>query len=336
MVRSLRSHAPFVAFGLSLTVVYGVALTLVSRLASLDRPDLIAGALTVDLTLLVPLLYYLLLVRWRGWPLPTVLPVFLASVALAHGLIPDSRHHVLDLMDFGIAAAEIALVGILVHKVIALRRAYRERTSTGLDVYSGLREGARPLLGPVAGTALAYEVAVFYYLLFGWRRAGEPGPSSFTCHRKIAYGAVVIAVMMAGTVELVAVHLLVSLWSPLVAWILTGISAYALLWVIGDSHAIRLRPIELSASTLHIRLGLRWTMDVPLDSIVKVGTIDRALPRRTPAYLKAVLLGAPNTRIELSAPAEALGPYGLTRRVTTIDLQLDEPAGLRAALKKNS
>jgi hypothetical protein len=322
-------------FGLRLAAIYGVALAIVSRMAELERSELIAGALTMDLTLLVPLLYYLLLVRWRGWPLVTVLPVFIGSVLLAGRLIPDGHHRVLDFVEYGAVAAEVVLVGILAHKTIQLRRAYREQAA-GDDVYAGLRESAESVLGLVAGNLLAYEMAVFYYLLFGWRRAPKDQPLSFTYHRSSAYLAIVAAVLLVAVAELGGMHLLISLWSPTVAWIVSAISVYALLWLIGDAHAIRLRPIRLSETMLHIRVGLRSTIDVPLASIDGIGApADGTLSRRTPGYLKSVLLGAPNLRIELSSRVDALGPYGLTMQAKTIDLRVDDPKRLETEVRKS-
>jgi hypothetical protein len=323
------------AFGLSLAAIYGMALAIVSRMAELERSELIAGALTMDLTLLVPLLYYLLMVRWRGWPLVTVLPVFIGSVLLAGRLIPDGHHRVLDLVEYGVVAAEVVLVGILAHKTIQLRRAYRERAG-GDDVYAGLRESAESVLGPVVGNLMAYEMAVFYYLLTGWRRAPKGQSLSFTYHHSSAYLAIVAAVMLVAVAELGGMHLLISLWSPTVAWIVSAISVYAMLWLIGDAHAIRLRPIRLSKTMLHIRVGLRSTIDVPLESIDGIGApADGALPRRTPGYLKSVLLGAPNLRIELNSRVDALGPYGLTMHAKTIDLRVDDPKRLEAEVRKS-
>jgi hypothetical protein len=325
-----------VAFGLSLAVVYGVALVVVPRMAQFERSELIAGALTLGLTLLVPLLYYLLLVRGRGWPVVTVLPVFIGSVLLAGRLIPDAHHRVLDLVEYGVVAAEVALGAILAHKTIQLRRAYRE-LAPGDDVYAGLRESAESVLGLIAGNLLAYEMAVFYYLLFGWRRAPKDQPLSFTYHRSSAYLAIVAVVMLVVVAELGGMHLLISLWNPTVAWIVSAISVYAMLWLIGDSHAIRLRPIRLSETMLHIRVGLRSTIDIPLASIDGIGApADLTLSRRTPGYLKSVLLGAPNLRIELSTPVDALGPYGLTLQAKTIDLRVDDPKGLEAEVRKST
>lgn len=326
MIRSVSLRSPVVSFALALAAVYGAALAVVSRLAQLPDPALIAGALTVDLTVVVPLLYYMLLARRRGWPAVTTLPVFLASIGLAHALIPSAQEHVLRPLGVAAAAAEIVLAGVVVHKVYRLRRAYEERKAGGFDVVSALRDSASRVLGKVAGGALAYELAVFHYASAGWRRTPPESDRSFSYHRSTGYTALAWAIGMVLVVETAAVHALVRLWSPLVAWILTGLSVYAAIWWIGDTQAVRLRPIEVDGSTLKLRLGLRWTIDVPVAEIERVGAPSGgAPPDRESGYLKAVLVGEPNRRVELASEQAAVGPYGLTKKVKVLDLRLDEP-----------
>ena len=204
--------------------------------------------------------------------------------------------------------------------------------ASGMDVYDSLRESARSILGSVAGGVLAYEAAVLYYAMAGWRKSPEPDARSFSVYRTVGYTAFLIAMMMAVVVETVAVHLLVRHWSPVTAWILTGLSLYATVWLIGDFHAVRLRPVQISGDGLHLRLGLRWTISIPIASISEVVTPAHGAPVKRPDYLKAVLIGAPNRRIELTEPACASGLYGLRRQVTTIDLQIDDPTRFDAAL----
>ena len=91
------------------------------------------------------------------------------------------------------------------------------------------------------------------------------------------------------------------------------------------------RPIRVTRDRLELRFGLRWTASVPLDAVRSVGAPDDAA-RRGRDRLKAVLLGRPDRRIELSRPVEAVGLYGIVRGVTTIDLQLDDPERLDALL----
>jgi len=321
-----------VAFGSSLAVIYAVALGIVSRLGQLEDPDVIAGALTLDLTLLVSFLYYLLLVRVRGWPVISVLPVFLVSVLIAGRLIPETQHQVLDLVSYGAVLAELALLAVIAYKALQLRRGFRERAASGMDIYESLRESARPVVGSVAGGVLAYETAVLYYAAVGWTRSPETGDRSFSVHRGVGYIALMTAAMIALVVETTAVHLLLRLWSPVAAWVLTGISLYTLVWLLGDLHAVRLRPLQICDETLHLRLGLRWTASIPLESIRAVQDPQDAEQSRGREHLKAVLAGAPNRRIRLTGPIRAVGLYGLTRQVTTIDLHIDDPADFDAAL----
>ena len=335
MTRATTSRLPLLLFALSLTAIYGAALAIASRLTQLERADLIAGALTFDLTLLVPLLYYLLLVRWRGLPAVTVVPVFLVCAGLASVLIPETHHQMLDLVYYAAGLAELSVIVFIVYKLVQLRRAYRQRAAAGLDVPTALRESASSILGPVAGNALAYELALFYFAVAGWRRSPQSPPeSSFGYHRASAYVPFAIGILIAVVIETVAVHALVRLWSPVTAWIFTAISIYSAVWVVGDTQAVRLRPIVVADGTLRLRLGLRWSADIPVTEIESVNAITALLPRKTPEYLKAVLLGAPNRRLRLRVPVCALGPYGFPRQVSTLDLQLDEPERFDTALKQ--
>jgi hypothetical protein len=201
-----------------------------------------------------------------------------------------------------------------------------------MDIYERLRESARPVVGSVAGGVLAYEIAVLYYATVGWTRSPETGDRSFSVHRNVGYIALMSAAMIALVVETAAAHLLLRLWSPMAAWVLTGISLYTLVWLLGDLHAVRLRPMQIDDETLRLRVGLRWTASIPLDSIRLVQDPQSAEQSRGREFLKAVLVGAPNRRISLAEPIRAVGLYGLSREVTTIDLHIDDPARFDAAL----
>jgi len=72
---------------------------------------------------------------------------------------------------------------------------------------------------------------------------------------------------MAILVETVAVHMLVRQASPISAWILTGLSCYALLWLVGDFRALRSRLTVVAGGSLRFRMGLRWELDVSLSDI---------------------------------------------------------------------
>lgn len=76
--------------------VYTAALALAGRLPSLDRADLLAGGLTVDMVIVVPAAFYFLVVRRRGLSILTLSrpmlaegPYGLRRTVRALGIEPD-------------------------------------------------------------------------------------------------------------------------------------------------------------------------------------------------------------------------------------------------------
>jgi hypothetical protein len=173
-----------------------------------------------------------------------------------------------------------------------------------------------------------------YYALCSWQRQEAGGCASFSYHRESGYGAVVAALVMVCGIEAVVVHLLVALWSATAAWLLTALGVYTVVWLLGDYQAARLRALVVGEDALYVRLGLRWSLRVPYDQIVRVVPPGREeLGRRTPGYLHAVLLVAPQVVLELGGPMRARGPYGVGKEVTRVGIAVDDLEGLHAALR---
>ncbi|HMB92866.1 MAG TPA: hypothetical protein VKP65_18595, partial [Rhodothermales bacterium] len=155
-----------------------------------------------------------------------------------------------------------------------------------------------------------------------------------TYHRRSGYGPVVTAILVAMGIELIALHLLLHLWSPAAAWIMTTLSVYGIVWIVGDLQAVRHRPIRIEEDALLVRIGLRWTVRVPFSQIEAVYPAGKKLPARTtPGYLEAILLGKPTYLVVCKEPVVAQGLYGIQKRVTTIGFALDDTPAFEATLK---
>ena len=70
-VRQSTSPLWFVA---PLLIVYAAAFFIVEILPRVSAPGALAAGLTVDLVILVPGLYYAVLIRGRSWPAITLAP----------------------------------------------------------------------------------------------------------------------------------------------------------------------------------------------------------------------------------------------------------------------
>jgi hypothetical protein len=163
-----------------------------------------------------------------------------------------------------------------------------------------------------------------YYALFSWRSEREvpSDAKAFTAHKRAGWGAFFAALLMIVVVEAIATHLLVSHWSNTVAWILSALAAYSVIWLIGDYRALVLRPIVLSSRILWIRLGMRWQAAVPLSNIKRLrpyASSDAALP----GFRRMTVLGDPRWVLELQEPAELEGLFGIRRRASTLGIAVD-------------
>jgi hypothetical protein len=291
------------------------------------------SAVTIDLTLIVPALYWFLLVRGRGWPVVTVLPVFLGSFLFASLILPPDRQATLHLIKYLAVAAELGLIGVLIHRTV--RAVSHARGLAGRDMLDRVRAAVRGIM-PYGRAAdlVASEVAVIAYALLSWRMAPIRNGNAFTYHRKSGYGALVGALLLAIAVEIIPVHVLLSQWSGGVAWIASGLAVYGGIWLVGDLRAMQLRPITIEEDRLVVRFGLRWSMSVPLDRIEAVRFLGRSVVRDS-VDLRVVLPGEQRLSIQLASHVDAVGFYGLRRRVRSCELGVDDPAGLRAILESH-
>jgi hypothetical protein len=318
-----------VAFALMTAVIYVLAISLMASLPQLRHPDLVATAVMLDLTIVVPLLFIVMIRRQRRWA--GVVPVFLVSLMGAALVLLASSRAALPVLRLLALPAELAIVVLVVWRV---RRGLSDLGSDG-DVVARLdRAFAAAVPYPRLAPLLAYEMSVLYYGLFSWRDRPADGPGqAFAYHRAGSYGALVFALLIVSACEIGGMHVVVSRASHAVAWLLTAIGLYGVVWILGDFQAARLRPLLVSPDGLRVRLGLRWSLTIPRKEIAAIAPAPKPpLSKRAPGHLHVALLTSPQWQITLSRPLVAQGPYGITKRVTTVAVAADDRRGLRQSL----
>jgi hypothetical protein len=314
-------------FAGAIAVVYAVAISLSGRLASIDGADLLAIGLTLDLVLVVPALWYLLVVRRLGWPWISVAPVAILSVVAAGQVIPAPHRGALTIAEWMLIPLELAVLGFIGWKAVRAARRMRSLAAGSTDMLATIRSATREVIpARRAAEIAASEVAMFHYGLAAWGRPAPTAPDEFTVHEKSAYGSVIAGLMLLTAMELFPVHLLLSRWSPLAAWTLTALSLYGALWLLADWRATRLRTIRLSAAGLHLRAGLRWDILIPLERVRSIERFSAA--DADPKPLKLTAFGDPDLLVTTDRPVEALGLYGFTRRTDRFAVAVDAPARL--------
>lgn len=130
------------------------------------------------------------------------------------------------------------------------------------------------------------------------------------------------------------VHLLVGLWSPTSAWILFGVSAPALLYLLGLINSIRTLPILVADKGVLVRGGLLIEQFIPIDQVKDVtGSFDNNVIKSR-HVLKATLMAHPNLLIELNTPRTVSKPFGRRLEITGIGIRPDDPVAFAEEVRQ--
>ncbi|HSP35895.1 MAG TPA: hypothetical protein VLU46_16400 [Thermoanaerobaculia bacterium] len=298
---ALRKPVPLFSIGAATIAIACVAITRTHAFA--QHPDVLAWSVTFDLTLTIPLLYYLFVVRTGAARAITIAPVFAIGAAVAAISLPRGDQQFLHELRFLVVPVEIVTIVLVVQR---------------------LRRGESPNHPALA--FVATELAILRYAFAGWhRRADVPeGAQPFTVHERSGWGSVVFAFVVIIAAESIAAHLLIQMWSAKAAWLMTAFDIYGALWLLGDYNALRLRPSFLAGDTLHVRYGLRWSVSVPLDRIASCDPIREEAEWKRPGVLKVAMLDAPRFLVRLREPVVAHGIAGLRKTIDAIAVLPDD------------
>jgi hypothetical protein len=282
----------------ALTVVALCAVILRSRLFA-TNPDLAAFGVTFDLTITIPLLYWFFVVRGgKASPL-SIVPVFIGGTLLAALLVPRAYQQFLSQLKWiAVPAAEVVLL-------VAVARSKTMRGRLFEVVQS--------------------EASMFRYAFLGWReQPAEVEGHAFTVHERSGWSTILACIIVLIVAEGLGMHLLLSRWSTIAAWAWTGFDLWAIVWLLGDYQALRLRRSSIDAEALHLRYGVRWSVSVPLAKIVSVEEVRAESDWKRKDVLKVAMLEEPRWLVTFDEPVVVKGLAGLRKTVRALALLPDD------------
>jgi hypothetical protein len=315
--------------------VYAAAFYVRSILATVDAPEVVAGALVVDLVVLVPAAYYFLVVRRFGLPVISVAGVFVLSLIAATQIIPSEQQRILTPLEIIAGVAEVSILSFIAWKAVYGVRRFRAAAAEQHDgdAFEAIRGAARRVVDSErVADALAYEIAIMCYGLGSWRQRLVAGAGHYTSYKRNSYGSTLFGIGVLLVVELIAVHLIVQhYWSATGAWILSILSVYAGIWLLSDWQAQRLRPTVITTDALVLRAGVRWEVTIPLARIQSFRRVS-AIEDKPRGALNLVAFGDALFEVTTNAPVEAQGVYGIRKPTTCVWFTIDDPTDFQEKL----
>lgn len=219
-------------------------------------------------------------------------------------------------------------VAIAVREILHLARLFKRAKTQSVDPLEWLHAITHYLVRKeLPARMMAAELGVWYYALISWRKkpSVEADDKAYSYHNAGGYMSVMLGLGLAFPVEIVAVHMLLSQWSATVAIVVTLLSVYAAVWLVGDARARALRPVVLGKDELRIECGIQMKGTISLGSIASVSChepadIDKADRLNYGTFYQA------NVWVVMHDPVEVRTFLG-TKRPLAIGLSLDDPKG---------
>lgn len=310
--------------GLVLLVILS-AIAISFGIHSSSNPSQLANAVTADLAITAPVLYFLL-IRKTNIPNLTVIPCFIVGLLIAHLVLPPAERDLLVFLTrYVLPGIELLAVYFVGRNIWRFVTAMRQNGVKHIDKLEVLKMSAENVLGAgLPARLLSTELSIVYYGLISWGKSERRSQSHFTHYKKNGLGAVIALWTLVLAAETFAVHILLMKWSEVAAWVASFSSVYLVLLFIAHYKATRQRQSWVDEAGVHLRYGLSGNVDVSPEQIEKI-----QLTSRTPRDLdRFVKLGhafeSHNVIIELKEEVDVERMYGKKERAKALGLMIDD------------
>ena len=321
---SLNLKRSLVNFGIPLSF-FGI-LILIMQSSALKENNSLQLAVTIDLVLIVPLVYMFLL---RGTKLPktTMIPVMIIGMLLGSYLLPKGSQQYLGIFKTWIfPIVELSIIGYVILKARSTIKKYKDVQKLKLDFFTTLKLTCQEILPKRLVIPFATEIATFYYGFIHWKTIALQ-EHEFTYHKKSGALSLFGGLMLLIVIETVTLHTLLAKWNTIVAWFIAAISAYTLVQVFGFARSLSKRPISLEDKNIHIKYGILNEAKIPYVAIDSIEISTKELEKSKEIKKLSPLgeLEAHNIIMYLKKEHTLQGVYGIKKNFKVLLFHIDEP-----------
>lgn len=298
--------------------------------------NLLSNAVTIDLFLTVPLVYFFL-IRKTAIPNLSVIPIFLLSMWIGLKILPEEGQVLFSVInDHKIYIAELLFIWLESAMVYGIWKNY-QKVKRGYyffkeDIYSACSEyfGSNMFSSILAG-----EISIFYYLLK--KREIPQAESFFTYHKRSNLKTLTIFFSIVIFIESVIVHFLISRWNIVVSWIFTLSSIYLLFFIISHYKACLGLPIIIGKESLTINNGILARLTIPFNDIQEIKEVSYNENTKYRIWHLHPLgeLGSFNLLLILNKKHSSKGLFGIRKEFEGITLEIDDKASFISRINKH-
>lgn len=315
----LRKYLPLLPFIIPVLCIY-IVNTSIFR----NDPATLSSAITFDLLISTPVLYFLT-IRRSNIPKTTIVPVFILGLVIASIILPTEHQYYLNLAKTWVLP--ILEISIITYVVITIRKALKHiKSADSIDFFTAAKEASSQILPNRLAVLFATELSVFYYGLISWRKR-QLKAYEFSYHKTASTRMTLGVFIGLIIIEAVAVHLLLQGWSVIAAWILTGLSIYGCLQILGILKSLARRPILIGKEVLMVRYGIMNEATIAFENIQQATSFTQSV-EKSDGYVHLSPfkdMEGHNILIELHEEMDLNGFYGIKKSFQKLLIYVDEP-----------
>ncbi|WP_111683662.1 hypothetical protein [Winogradskyella tangerina] len=334
MNSSLNINKGLLVFGVPLLLISSVVAIVFSPFFNTHSSVLIL-AITLDLVITIPLIYFLL-IRKTSIPKITAIPLIILGVIIGTVILPEENQTYLNgFKTWILPFIELGILSFVIYKIYKAQQRYKQKKKNGaFDFFTTLKMTCSEILPKAVVMPVVTEISVFYYGFIYWKR--RPLKSNeFSYHKNTGTIGLLLVFKLIIAVETVTIHFLLLKWNSLVAYIVTGLSVYTAIQIIGFLKSMIKRPITIDNHKVYLRYGIMNESVIDLDDISSIELSTKEIETNK-SVRKLSILGAlepHNTIIHLKTENVLNGLYGIKRSFKVLALHVDKNADFKNYLE---
>jgi len=323
MTKTLHQKRNLISLGIPFLIILVLVFLSKSTFFS-SNPSLSSFAITFDLLITVPFVYFLL-IRKSKIPITTIVPILIVGLIVGRNILPVENQFYLNLFKvWALPFIELFVVSFIIIKLRYSIRKYKQKNATNMDFFTTLKETCSDILPKKIVPFFAVEIAVFYYGFIKWKKI-TPKENDFTYHKNSGTISLIITLIFLVFIETFVMHLLFARWNNTVAWILSFLSIYTSIQLLGFLKSLSQRPIRFKNNLLIIRYGILAETKINLQDIgfIELSSSDLKKDNLTKKLSPFGDLESHNVIIKLKNEHNLFGLYGSRKKFTNLALYLD-------------
>ena len=300
-----------------------------------SKKDVVATAFLGDIVITFPVACYFLLIKPLKLKKRSMFLVTSCCLAIAYFILPAHQQGYIAQVKKLTMFAELGLLIYTISKVKRINATYKQLKATSPYNPYLLRKSMVDVLGNSIGIKLmASEISMLKFGLLPLQKKETipPAATGYSIHKEAGYIAMFSIVLFACFAELTGFHLLIAHYSKTAAIIVSILTVYGIVIIVGDLSAIIKKPVLIMPDRLILRKGIRWVADVERANILSVEKLRIGYEPDKDTFSGGILKSSTNICFTFAQPVSVERIYGKTTSVTKIVMTVDDADKFTAEL----